>query len=381
MMKLPGMHSWLLLLLLLLLLAGGAQAVDSPRQPAVEPALTLAGHADGPSLVVQGVLDPDIMQTLLSAFHRRHPTMTIRYIDVSGRPNRVPDKSLQDFQPDLVLSSAMPWQYLHANNGNAMSLGAQTLPTDWPDASRWRNELVGLTAEPLVIVYRREYARRFGIPRSHTALLRQLRQHRDALQGRVVTYDPARSDTGFTYLAEDARQSPQIWSLVAALGEAHTSLTDSTSDMLEGLISGRYLIGYNLIGSYASRAARRHSELKVQRPADYALVMQRLALIPTGAPHPGNARLLLQFLTGRKGQQLIARQTPLGALHPAVATTGDMHTTAGITRFIRPGPGLLALVDPLKRRSLLARWQQAFDADSRTDSGSDPTTSEDSTAP
>ncbi|OHV10264.1 ABC transporter substrate-binding protein [Kushneria phosphatilytica] len=374
------MRACLLMLLGCRLLMGSLPAWGGTTS-ATEPTLTLSGDPGGPTLVIQGVLDPDIMHTILVAFHQRYPAMTLRYIDVSGRPNRSATGTARGFTPDLTMSSAMPWQYLRANNGHAMSLGEHTLPDDWPVASRWRNELVGLTAEPLVIVYRREYAQRFGVPRDHATLLQQLRQHRQALDGRVVTYDPACSDTGFTYLAEDARQSVQIWSLVAALGAAHAELTDSTGAMLEGLLSGRYLVGYNLIGSYAMRLARHHPELVVQVPEDYALIMQRLALIPRNAPHPDHARRFLHFLTSHEGQKLLAQKTALGTLRPADKPGNDMNVADHAAHFIRPGPGLLALVDPLKRSSLLARWQQSFNPSPRNDQRSRKTLCKDPASP
>ncbi|SDJ61324.1 ABC transporter substrate-binding protein [Billgrantia gudaonensis] len=328
---------------------------------------TLHLHAESGTgqtpLVIGAALDLHQARPLLEDFHRRHPHLDITYrnlttLELHQRFLDAPDAA------DVVLSSAMPWQYRLANDGHAQPLDSD-IAHAWPAWARWRHELFAFTFEPIVMVVHRDFTERFGELESHGDLLERLADHPRALAGRVVTYDPQRSGAGYTYAIEESRLSPRYWDLVAVLGQARTALAETTGEMLEGLASGRYLVGYNLLGSYVRDAVADHPELTIVVPEDYALVVQRLAFIPRQAPHPEAARLFLDYLLGETGQRTIAERTQLGAVHPDLegpGTAAALREKLGdALRPIALGPGLLATLDDLKREALLTRWQREFD--------------------
>lgn len=344
---------WLLLISLVVTPAVADETLHYPAAPDSGPAT---------SLVVHGALDLPQMQPLLEGFHRQHPDVTVRYRNLTTlalheRFLAAPDEA------DVLLSSAMPWQYRLANEGHARAL-ASPAAQRWPAWARWRHELFAITFEPIVMVVNRAVIERFGEVRGHADLLALLERHAGALQGRVVTYDPATSGAGYTYAIEESRLSPRYWDLVAALGKAETALADTTAEMLDGLIEGRYLVGYNLLGSYAQERLANQPQLRIVVPEDYALVTQRLALIPRQAPHPQAAERFLDYLISETGQTVLARETPLGAIHPALdgpgTATALRQARGEALRPIAVGPGLLATLDDLKREALLTRWQREF---------------------
>lgn len=347
-----------LLWLALTLLATSSPAQTSLHYPAPPEA------SDPPHLVIHGALDSPMIAPLLDDFHRLHPTIDLTYRNLTTlevHRSFIADNG--DTSADVVMSSAMPWQYQLANHGYAQPLESEAAAA-WPEWARWRRELFGVTFEPVVIVYRKELAERYGAVTSHAELLALLERQREALRGRVVTYDPARSGAGYTYAVEEAQLSPRYWELVAALGAVDADLVGTTGEMLEGLAEGRYLIGYNLLGSYAQDFVREHPGLEVVVPSDYALVMQRLAFISRTANHPEPARRFLAYLLSERGQRVISEQTPLGAVHPALDGPGSASALRArlgeALRPIRLGPGLLATLDNLKREALLARWTREF---------------------
>ncbi|MCL7939371.1 ABC transporter substrate-binding protein [Halomonas sp. ATCH28] len=344
---------WLLLLGLIGTPAGADETLHYPATPDSGP---------GASLVIHGALDLPQMRPLLEDFHHAHPDLDLRYRNLTTlalheRFLAAPDEA------DVLLSSAMPWQYLLANEGYAQPLETQAAH-DWPAWARWRHELFAFTFEPIVMVVNEALIERYGEVRSHADLLALLERHAEALQGRVVTYDPATSGAGYTYAIEESRLSPRYWDLVAALGQAEAELVGTTGEMLEGLIEGRYLVGYNLLGSYAQERLADQPRLKIVVPEDYALVTQRLALIPRQAPHPAAAERFLDYLIGETGQAVLAGKTTLGAIHPALegpGTATSLRQERGeALRPITLGPGLLATLDDLKREALLTRWQREF---------------------
>ncbi|MFM9269121.1 ABC transporter substrate-binding protein [Halomonas elongata] len=348
------MKALLLLFALLLPLAATAQVVHYPAA---------SGTERPEPLIVQGALDVANVRPLLDDFHRRHPHIELTYRNLDTLPLYRRFLAEPD-EADVLISSAMPWQYRLVNDGHARSLDTPAAH-DWPAWARWRRELFAFTFEPIVMVVRRELVERYGRPDSHADLLATLRDHRDDLRGRVVTYDPERSGAGYTYAIEESRLSPRYWDLVTALGDVDTSLVDTTGEMLEGLASGRYWIGYNLLGSYARRVVDANPDLEMVVPDDYTLVIQRLAFMPRQAPHPRNARRFLDYLISETGQGVIANQTALGAIHPELSGPGTADAWhAEHSNALRPlslGPGLLATLDNLKRQALLTRWRREFE--------------------
>ncbi|MFW3613244.1 ABC transporter substrate-binding protein [Billgrantia antri] len=342
-----------LLLGLWSLAATAEETLHYPADPEAGPAQPLIIHA---------ALDLPHVRPLLEAFHRHHPNIELTYrnlttLELHQHFLDAPDAA------DVVLSSAMPWQYHLANDGHAQPLESD-VARRWPAWAQWRGELFAFTFEPIVMVVHRDLIERFGEVRNHGDLLELLSDHADALAGRIVTYDPVRSGAGYTYAIEESRLSPRYWDLVSSLGRARTVLTGTTGEMLSGLEEGRYLLGYNLLGSYVRDAVADHPQLVMVVPDDYALVTQRLAFIPRLAPHPESAALFMDYLLSEAGQRVIAEQTHLGAMHPALSgpgTAGALRDEVGdALRPIAIGPGLLATLDRLKREALLARWRREF---------------------
>ncbi|MCM2972781.1 ABC transporter substrate-binding protein [Larsenimonas suaedae] len=317
-------------------------------------------------LVIDGAIDPRLIEPVLKAFQSTHPHVAVHYRNRTTEAlftTYLADPERQQ-SADLVLSSAMAAQYLLANNGHAQSLG-DAIDPNWPKEARWRNELVALSFEPIVMVLRTDLLPKGTPPVSHQSLLDYLNAHAATLDGKVVTYGPAISDTGFTFAVQDARQSPRYWSLVKALGQVHAHRTASTQAMLDGLSEGRFVLGYNLIGSYARLAARQDPRLRVVIPSDYALVVKRLAFIPRNAPSPDMARAFLRYVTSRPAQARIAADGLIGALHPALDQAGTAERLLRTHPHLRPirlSPGLMTLIDPMKRDSVVSRWRSAFNA-------------------
>lgn len=347
-----------LLILGLLLSANPVSAEETLRFPG-----TATPTQPLERLTIHGALDIPQIRSLLEDFHRRFPFVSLTYRNLTTLELNQRFLATSTPRADVLISSAMPWQYRLANDGHAQPLESARAAA-WPAWARWRQELFAVTFEPIVMVYRRELAERFGAPHSHAELLALLNQHGQALKGRVVTYDPALSGAGYSYAVEEARLSPRYWELVAALGAADTVLEETTGAMLEGLKDGSYWLGYNLLGSYAQDVVAADPTLEMVIPNDYALITQRLVLIPHRAPHPVTAQRFVDYLLGEHGQRILAERTALGAVHPALTGPGTANALKArlgdALRPIRLSPALLATLDDLKRRALLTRWQREF---------------------
>jgi len=311
-------------------------------------------------LVVESALDQQVMAPVLEAFSRAHPEVALSYHD---RSTLEVDQLAREASPapDVVISSAMPWQLERVNEGLAQPLDSDVVRS-WPEWAKWRNEVFGFTFEPVVTVYRLDLVRHTIPPATHADLHQILSNHQALLRGRVATYSPSRSGLGYTLFQQDARYSPRFWDLVAAMGATDVHLEERTQDMLEGLASGDYWIGYNLLGSYAIRWVREHPQLIVQIPQDYLLVVMRMAFVHRDAPHPAAARKFIDFILSAEGQRILAGNTPLFSVLPEVIgpyTAKRLRDQVG--EHIYPIPidaSLLAFVDPLRRAAFMKRWNR-----------------------
>lgn len=307
---------------------------------------------------VAAALDRGIIEPLLAEFATAHPDIELHYQDLSTLEV---DRLAREAAPDVVISSAMPWQMARVNEGLAQPLNTANA-RHWPAWARWRNEVFGFTFEPAVIAYRLDLARYMEPPETHAGLHRLLQQHSDILRHRLTTYSPSASGVGYTLFQLDARYSPRLWDLVAAMGAAGVHPENTTRAMLEGLSEGRYWVGYNLLGSYAMQWARTHPELIVQIPRDYTLVMMRMAFIHRDAPNPEAARVFLDFLLSARGQKILAGSTPLFSIHPDVTgpyTARRLRDQVGDLLYPIPiDASLLAFVDPMRHRAFMTRWQR-----------------------
>jgi hypothetical protein len=166
-------------------------------------------------LVVEAALDRQVVAPLLATFEQAHPGIELSYRD---RSTLEVDRLVvaADPPPDVVISSAMPWQMNRINQGYAQRLDSE-LANAWPEWAKWRNEVFGFTFEPIVMAYRLDLARHMLPPHTHADLQRLLETQRDTLQGRVTTYSPSESGIGYTLFQQDARYTERFWDLVTVL--------------------------------------------------------------------------------------------------------------------------------------------------------------------
>ncbi len=225
----------------------------------------------------------------------------------------------------------------------------------------WKDEAFGVTAEPIVFAYNIPAFQNHRLPRDHSQLLRMIEQDPSFFRDRIVTYDPEHSAAGYLYLRQDQQANGDTWQMVRAMGSLGLSTTASTDQMLTGISQGRWVMGYNAIGSYALERERTDPKIGIIVPQDYTLVMSRIALITADAPHPAAAKLFLDFLLSRSGQTLLARSW----MHPVrsdVPVPKALKLDQVQTRAIRVGPALLVNLDRLSRTQFYKRWRESVAA-------------------
>ncbi|CAH2599566.1 ABC transporter substrate-binding protein [Rhodovastum atsumiense] len=344
-----------------LLLTAALPAV-AQAQPAAD--LIAAARKEG-RLSIYATTDAAEAAGLLDAFRATYPGIAVEYADQNSTElyNRfISEAAAGGGSADFLWSSAMDLQLKLVQDGHALeyrSTQTEALPA-W---ANFRNLAYGTTAEPVGFVYNTRLVAEADVPRTHAALTRLATEKLDAYRGKLTSYDPERSGVGYLFITQDAKADEKgTWALARAIGRAQARLYTSSGAMLERIASGEHLIGFNLLASYAWERRKKDPSLGVVLPTDHTLVMSRVALIPKAARSPNAAKLFLDFLLSRPGQQALAERSM-----PPVRTdmqevtqklSGDL--PAGALRPIPVGPELLDTLNATKRLRFLKEWQTAL---------------------
>lgn len=309
---------------------------------------------EGPQIVLRTTTDIGAMAPAVERFLATRPDLSVRYEQwgsndlfaltaeecAAGTPGA-----------HLVISSAVHHLVKLVNDRCAapwVSGPAAALP----DALVWRNEIWGITREPAVIVYNRALVPASEVPRSRFDLLDLLRPERTPYAGKVATYDIEASGLGFLFAFMDSQEASTFGALMEAFARTGAVATCCSAEIIRGVQEGRYLMAYNVLGSYAQTRAAEDPLLGIVAPSDYTLVLSRAAILPGPVADP-RAGALLDFLLSAEGQLALARERLIG-LDP------DAEEEAGRQVPIGLGLPLLLAMDPAKVAQFTSRWRAAF---------------------
>jgi iron(III) transport system substrate-binding protein len=344
--------------------AASARAQVPEGYPADYANVIAAAKKEG-KVVVYATTDAAAANPLIRDFQQLYPGVTIEYSDLNSTElySRFIAEAAAGSTADLLWSSAMDLQLKLAADGQAANYASPEIPA-LPKWAVWKNQAYGTTYEPITFVYNKRLVPEADVPQDHTALLNLLNAKPDAYKGKVTAYDPEKSGVGYLFVNQDAKNFPAAWDLFKAVGKVNIKLYTSAGAMIERVTSGEHTIAYGVFGSYALGRSKKVPNLGIVTPKDYTLIASRVAFISAKAKNPNAARLFLDYLVSKRGQNIIANQADLYSLRDDVS--GEA-TAKGVSQLIgdkaRPIPiteDLLANLDEAKRLDFLKKWQAAM---------------------
>lgn len=301
-------------------------------------------------------------QGLLDAFTAKYPGIRIDYNDVgtNGAYNRViAEAAARQMGGDVVWSSAMDLQMKLAADGYFEPYASPEAGAV-PDWGKHQDLLYATTIEPVGIIYNELAVSEDQVPRTRAELIAFLAD--PEFSGRVATFDPEKSGSGFLFHTNDLQQTGDFWDLAAAFAAASGKTYSSTGSVKETVVSGENALAFNVIGSYGIEWAEEIENLGVAFGEDYTAGFSRVAGIPKGAPHPNAAKLFIDFTLSQEGQSALAA-ADLPSLRTDVDSGLDLDSlnerVGGNLRPIALDDGLLEFMDPMKRVDFLKQWKAA----------------------
>jgi len=312
-------------------------------------------------MILRSTTDLAVMAPVIEAFLTGRPDARIAYEqwgsndlyavsqrDCAGSPGA-----------DLVISSAMHQMVGLVNEGCARPYRS-ALTTALEPSRRWRDELWGVTQEPAVMVYNRDLLAPGQVPRSRFDLLDMLRPEDSPLRGRVATYDIEESGLGYLLAFEDSLQATTFGGLMESFGRSGAVATCCSAEIIDAVVQGKFLVAYNVLGSYALARAVVEPRLGVVAPQDYTLVLTRAAMLPTGRDS-ALAEAFLDFLLSDPGRRALERALLIVPLDNGEGGLFDQPIALpSIQRPIALSPALLLVLDRQKRMLFSALWRDSF---------------------
>ena len=312
-------------------------------------------------LLVRGNTDIDAFAPVMQAYVNTRKDTRIRYEQWSS--NALYQKSVEECHhpiadTDLLISSAIDQQVKLVNDGCAQahrSIYTQRLP----EHANWRDELFGISREPAVMVYNREELHGDEVPLSRFDLIDRLRPNDSRFAGRVATYDIEQSGLGYLFAFADSQQSSSYGALLEAFGRTRAVATCCSAELIDAVAEGRFLVAYNVLGSYALARAAVDARIGVVAPQDYTLILSRSAMILKGSQHVAAARSFLDFLLSDQGRSVLARSHLIAAVDDTdtVGFTSSL-ANATVLRPIPLSPTLLVGLDRMKRELFIRQWRE-----------------------
>jgi iron(III) transport system substrate-binding protein len=317
-------------------------------------------------VIVYATTDAAASNALLKDFQALYPGVQVEYSDLNSTElyNRfIAEAAARTGTADVLWSSAMDLQVKLVADGQAMTYASPENP-NLPKWAVWQNQAYGTTYEPIAFVYNKRLVPAEDVAQDHGALLKLLTAKTDTYKNKVTAYDPERSGVGYLFVTQDVAQFPQAWDLFKAFGKAGIKLYTSAGAMMERVASGEHTIAYGIFGSYALGRSKKNPNLTIVMPKDYTLVTSRVMFISRNAKNPNAAKLFLDYILSRRGQNIIANQADLYSLRTDVEGEATVkRVTDLIGDKAKPVPisaDLLATLDQTKRLDFLQQWQAAM---------------------
>ena len=333
-------------------------SVATPATGAEPGGLVEAAVKEG-AVIVYADTGSKAATALVKDFQSLYPGIRVELNEMTGVAvfNRfIRDLGAKTPSADILWSAATDLQAKLVKDGYAMKYR----PAEADAIAGWAvvdNCAYATSFDPVVFAYNSKLLAKTDVPRSRGALMKALATPK--LKGKVATYDPEKGIIGYLVLTQDMANNGDFWGLAEALGKAGTTVFPSTDKLLARIGSGDAVFGFDIP---LSELRGRNGQVGYVYPTDGAFALTSIILANDKAQHPNAAKLWLNYVLSRRGQQILVDMTTPFTVRSDVK--GGV-TTDTIARdhqsSIRPVVSSRMLTDFLNqgmRLGFLSRWKQ-----------------------
>lgn len=342
-------------------LGAAAQAVPA-GYPADYARLIEAAEKEG-TVTVYSSTDSKSVAGVLQAFQARYPKIKVDFVDQSSNElytRFTSEAAAGQGTGDIAWAGADTAVKLF-EDGIAAEYASPEI-RNLPSYASWKNTAYAITYEPIVLIYNKRLVPAGDVPVTRQDFTKLLTTKRDTYSGKVGTYDAERNAAGIGFLGEDSRSFPDTaWPLFKAMGAANVKLFNSNGTMVERVASGEIAFAYNLAAANVAERMKTDPSIGMVLPCDYTLFLTRTAVISKKGRNPNAARVFLDFLLSKEGQQKLADKS-IGSIRADVQNNPTLQRAAECknAKALSPGPERLVVFDAAWRAGFLRQWKSAL---------------------
>ena len=359
-MRLPQRAS--LALALLSSIASAQQVPDG--YPAGYAELISAAEKEG-AVTIYSSTDSKSVAGVLQAFQARYPKIKVEFVDQSS--NEVYTRFTSEFAAGQGTGD-LAW----GGSDTAVKLIEDGIAAEYTSpetrnlraGANYKNAAYSITYEPIVMIYNKRLMPAADVPKTRQELTRVLTEKREVYRGKIGTYDVERSAAGVGFLGEDSRAFPDTaWPLFKAMAQADLKFFTSNGTMVERVASGEIALAYNLAAANVAERLKTDTTIGMIVPCDYTLYLTRTAVISKKAKHPNAAKVFLDYLLSKEGQQKLADKS-IGSIRTDVQINPVLQRPSDCKneRALMPSPERLVVFDPVWRGGFLKQWKTVLQA-------------------
>lgn len=344
-------------------ISGTALAQVPPGYPASYQQLIDAAKKEG-KVVVYSTTDTKAATPVVKDFEALYPGIQVEYNDLNSTElysRYISEQAAGGSSGDVIWSSAMDSTMKMATTFALTYKSVEIAKL--PKWAVWKDAAYGTTYEPAAFIYNTRLITKDEVPTSHKALAKLVSANADKFKNKVTTYDVEKSAVGFMLAVQDSRNDSNYFDDLKNIGKGGLVLQSSTGTMMERVSSGENLIGYNILGSYAEARAKKDPSIGVAYPTDYTLVLSRVAFISKSAKNKNAAKLWMDYLLSKRGQDILANKSSLASVRDDIDGDNDVDgMTKKLGKSLRPIPVDESLLDYLqqdKRLAFIKQWRAA----------------------
>jgi iron(III) transport system substrate-binding protein len=311
-----------------------------------------AAKAEG-SIMLYTTIPHVMMKPVLTGFEKEYGIKVEMYRAVSARLTErfLSEKRGGKILADVITMSDPTLMMRLKGDGHIQGYfppDGKAIPKDFKDDGWWYT----IRVMPMVLQYNRKYVTKEEVPKSYEELF--LPENVKKFRGKILTGDPRFRGSQYEYFFVMREQfGIEMWKNLARF--EIKEFARSGGAQAQKIITGEYWITVPQTAYKTSYDAAKGAPVDLVFLKEGSTVINGVAALVKGGPHPNGGKLLVNYLCSKKGQEALVKS---GRFHSARADVPNPYLP-GLNNF----KVLLTNYDKLlqeDRKQSLKEWEAIF---------------------
>lgn len=341
-----------------------AAAATGGGKPSVDDSVVEASKKEN-SVVVYSIMTAQSWAPVIAGFNKKYPWIKVDTVDLgSGEvfERYYSESASKANTADMIITNGADGWLTFISKGELAPFVA-TDDAMLPSWSKPAPNIYTVSTDPMVFIWNKQLLQ--APPKTMAELAQMVEKEPAKFKGKVTTYDAETNATGFGdnwfWLKKKGEDG---WKIMESLGKAPPVLQSSAGNMVNGVLSGQYLMGYFVsLPTVLAQLPAAEPILGWSMIGDGTPVVLRAMGNTKAAAHPNSAKLLNDFILSQDGAVAFAE----GSLTSYRADVADK-AKYSLTKYTALAGGEQNLVtfffdkdllEKAKKDAFVARWKKS----------------------